>query len=192
MSAWSPQTTLETAADGLKSTRKFARLITFQLLFRQRRSAFRWLCASWVYGLDDSVGVVHDGAARGEWIKLVLRISLRTKILIAVLAAVIATDALGTWAVNDRLLAGARQEADQQAQAQMAQTRALYAERAATLAAEGEAVSLYPAVIAALVDGNPKPLLQWSGQVASRQGTRVSPGCRSPPPIQCGSSRSWP
>ena len=103
-----------------------------------------------------------------------LRISLRTKILFAVLTAVIATDALGTWAVNDRLLTGARQEADRQAQAQMAQTRALYAERAATLAAEGEAVSLYPAVIAALVDGNPKPLLQWSGQVASLQGTGVT------------------
>jgi len=106
--------------------------------------------------------------------KLVSRISLRTKILIAVLAAVIATDALGTWAVNDRLLTGARQEADRQAQAQMAQTRALYAERAATLAAEGEAVALYPAVITALVDGNPKPLLQWSGQVAALQGTRVT------------------
>jgi signal transduction histidine kinase len=104
----------------------------------------------------------------------VLRISLRTKILIAVLAAVFATDALGTWAVNDRLLTGARQEADQQAQAQTAQTRALYAERAATLAAEGEAVALYPAVITALVDGNPKPLLQWSGQVATLQGSRVT------------------
>lgn len=103
-----------------------------------------------------------------------MRFSLRTKILIAVLTGVIATDALGTWAVNDRLLAGARQEADQQAQAQIAQARALYVERAATLAAEGEAVSLYPAVITALVDGNPKPMLQWSGQVATLQGIRVT------------------
>ena len=103
-----------------------------------------------------------------------LRFSLRTKIVIAVMTAVLATDALGTWAVNDRVLAGARQEADRQAAAQMAQTRALYVERAATLAAEGEAVALYPAVIAALVDGNPKPLLQWSGQVAALQGTRVT------------------
>ena len=60
-------------------------------------------------------------------------LSLRTRILFAVLAAIVATDALATWAVNDRLLAGARQEADSQAQAQMAQTRALLSERAATL-----------------------------------------------------------
>ena len=51
------------------------------------------------------------------------RLSLRTKILVAVLAAVIATDVLATWAVNDRLLSGARQEADSQAQAQMADVR---------------------------------------------------------------------
>jgi signal transduction histidine kinase/HAMP domain-containing protein len=102
------------------------------------------------------------------------RLSLRTKILMAVLAAVLATDGLATWAVNDRLLAGARQEADSQAQAQMAQTRALLAERAATLAFEGEAVALYPAVITALVDGNPKPLLVWSGQVSASQSIRVT------------------
>ncbi len=102
------------------------------------------------------------------------RLSLRTKISIAVMGAVIATDALGTWAVNDRLLAGAQQEATTQALAQLAQARALYAERAATLAAEGEAVALYPAVIAALVDTNPKPLLQWSGQMAQLQGLRVT------------------
>jgi signal transduction histidine kinase len=100
--------------------------------------------------------------------------SLRTRILIAVLAAVVATDALATWAVNSRLLAGARQEADSQAQAQTAQTRALLAERAATLAAEGEAVSLYPAVITALIDKNPKPLLVWSGQVSALQSIRVT------------------
>ena len=102
------------------------------------------------------------------------RLSLRTRILIAVLAAVITTDALATWAVNDRLLAGARQEADSQALAQMAQTRALLGERAASLAFEGEAVALYPAVIAALVDNNPKPLLVWSGQVSASQSTRVT------------------
>jgi signal transduction histidine kinase len=102
------------------------------------------------------------------------RLSLRTKIMMAVLAAVIATDALATWAVNSRLLAGARQEADSQAQAQMAQTRALLIERAATLAAEGEAVALYPAVITALVDGNPKPLLAWSGNVTAIQSIRVT------------------
>jgi signal transduction histidine kinase len=103
-----------------------------------------------------------------------LRLSLRTKILSAVLAGVIATDALGTWAVNYRLVAGAQQEADQQARAQLAQVQAVYAERAATLAAEGEAVSLYPAVIAALVAANTAPLLQWSSQVAALQGIDVT------------------
>jgi signal transduction histidine kinase len=121
--------------------------------------------------LDDVVVAVHDGAARGG---LVLRRSLRTKILIAVLAAVLVTDALGAWAVNDRLLAGARQEANSQAQAQMAQAQAMYGERARTLAAEGEAVALYPAVITALVDGNAKPLLQWSATVSALQGIFVT------------------
>ena len=102
------------------------------------------------------------------------RLSLRSRILIAVMAAVIATDALGTWAVNDRLVTGARREADAQAQAQLSQVQALFAQRASTLAAEGEAVSLYPAVIAALVDSNPKPLLTWSGEVAMLQGLRVT------------------
>lgn len=63
----------------------------------------------------------------------------------------------GTCATNDRLLAGAQHEADSQAYAQMAQMRGLYEERVATLGAEGQAVALYPAVIAALVDGNAKP-----------------------------------
>jgi signal transduction histidine kinase/HAMP domain-containing protein len=56
----------------------------------------------------------------------------------------------------------------------MAQIRAIYQERAATLVAEGEAVSLYPAVISALAEGNPSPLRQWAGQVASLQGTSVT------------------
>jgi signal transduction histidine kinase len=90
------------------------------------------------------------------------------------MAAVIATDALGTWAVNDRLVTGARREADAQAQAQLSQAKALYAQRVSTLAAEGEAVSLYPAVIQALVDNNPKPLLVWSGEVSKLQGWRVT------------------
>ncbi|MBV9601185.1 MAG: HAMP domain-containing protein [Chloroflexi bacterium] len=90
------------------------------------------------------------------------------------LGAVLSTDALGTWAVNDRLLAGARQEANVQARTQVAQVHAVYAERAATLQAEGEAVSLYPAVIAALAGNNPAPLLQWSGQVAAVQGIDVT------------------
>jgi two-component system phosphate regulon sensor histidine kinase PhoR len=100
--------------------------------------------------------------------------SLRTRILAAILAAVILTDLLAVWAVNDRMLAGVRREADNQARAQAAQVRALYAERAATLAAEGEAVSFYPAVITALGDGNATPLLQWSRQVAELQHTSVT------------------
>jgi len=95
-----------------------------------------------------------------------------------VLGAVLSTDALGTWAVNDRLLAGARQEANVQARTQVAQVHAVYAERAATLQAEGEAVSLYPAVIAALAGNNPAPLLQWSGQVAAVPGHRRDRGRR--------------
>jgi signal transduction histidine kinase len=90
------------------------------------------------------------------------------------MAAVIATDGLGTWAVSQRLQTGVQREADTQAQAQLLEARALYSERAATLAAEGEAVALYPAVIAALVDSNPKPLLQWSGEMNALQGLRVT------------------
>src|SRR5579864_791795 len=100
--------------------------------------------------------------------------SLRTRILMAVLAAIVTTDALAAWAVNDRLVSAARAEADLQARAQLAELQAVYAERAATLQAEGEAVSLYPAVIAALAGSNPTPLLQWSGQVAALQGIDVT------------------
>ena len=61
-----------------------------------------------------------------------------------------------------------------QARTQVAQVHAVYSERAATLQAEGEAVSLYPAVIAALAGSNPAPLVQWSGQVAALQGIDVT------------------
>jgi two-component system sensor histidine kinase ResE len=94
--------------------------------------------------------------------------------LAAILAVVILSDAAAAWAVNDRLTAGARREAEDQARAQAAQVRALFTQRAGTLAAEAEAVSLYPAVIAAIAGGNNKPLLQWSADVAALQGTRVT------------------
>jgi signal transduction histidine kinase len=103
-----------------------------------------------------------------------MAMSLRTRILAAMLAAVVLTDALAIWAVNDRIVAGAQREAASQARARAAQVQALYAERAATLAAESEAVSLYPAVIAALADHNAKPLLQWSSQVATLQHASVT------------------
>ena len=103
-----------------------------------------------------------------------MRLTLRAKILIAILTAVILTDALAVWAVNDRIQAGARREADAQARAQAAQARALAAERAATLAAESESIALYPAVIAAFAGANAAPLLRWSGDVTALQGTRVT------------------
>jgi signal transduction histidine kinase len=99
---------------------------------------------------------------------------LRAKFVVTLLSFVLLTDTLALWAVNDRLEAGTRREADSQARAQTAQARTLYRERAATLAAAGEAVSLYPAVAAAIADGNPQPLLAWSQQVAARQGTGVT------------------
>ena len=103
-----------------------------------------------------------------------LRLSLRTKILIAVLAGIVATDLLGTLVVNERLQAGALQEADRQAFTHAAQTQSLYEERAATLAAEGEAVSLYPAVISALVDHSATPFLAWSSRVVALQNIAVT------------------
>jgi signal transduction histidine kinase/HAMP domain-containing protein len=103
-----------------------------------------------------------------------MRLSLRTKITVAILAAIVATVAAAAWAVNDRIDAGARREADGQARAQTAQARALYNERAATLMAEGESIALYPAVIAALQGGNAAPLLRWSGDVTASQSNRVT------------------
>ena len=103
-----------------------------------------------------------------------MRVSLRTKILLAIVATMLVGDGVATWVVHDKLLAGAHREATSQAYAQAAQVRALYDERVATLAAEGEAISLYPAVIAAIAQGNVQPLLQWSAQVAALQGTSVT------------------
>jgi hypothetical protein len=100
--------------------------------------------------------------------------SFRTRILGAILAAIIVTDLLAVWFVNDRVLAGARREADSQARLHSAEVRALYNERARTLTAEGEAVSFYPAVIAALEAGTVGPLLDWSSTLATLQGTSVT------------------
>jgi signal transduction histidine kinase/HAMP domain-containing protein len=99
---------------------------------------------------------------------------LRTKILLAILLTLLAGDVLGTLVVQDRLSSGAQREAANQARARLQQVQSLYRERAATLGFEGEAVSLYPAVIAALVDNNPTPLRRWSSQVADLQGTSVT------------------
>jgi signal transduction histidine kinase len=99
---------------------------------------------------------------------------LRTKILLAILLTLLAGDVLGTFVVQNRLADGAQREANSQAVARAQQVRSLYLERSATLVAEGEAISLYPAVIAALVGNNPVPLRMWSGQVANLQGTSVT------------------
>src|SRR5438105_8548884 len=101
-------------------------------------------------------------------------VRLRTRILLAILATLLVGDVLGTWVVQDRMQAGAQREVANQARARAQQVLSLYAERASTLRYEGEAVSLYPAVIAALVDKNPAPLRRWSSQVAALQGTSVT------------------
>ncbi|HYW87652.1 MAG TPA: ATP-binding protein [Chloroflexota bacterium] len=100
--------------------------------------------------------------------------SLRNKILLAMLATLLIGDLLGTWVVRDRIEAGMQREAANQAFLRARQVQSLYAERAATLQAESEAISLYPAVIAALVGNNPAPLRTWSSQVAGLQGTSVT------------------
>jgi signal transduction histidine kinase len=99
---------------------------------------------------------------------------LRTRILLAILLTLLATDVLGTFVVQNRLAAGAQREANNQAAARAQQVRSLYLERSATLVAQGETIVLYPAVIAALVGNNPGPLRMWSSQVANLQGTSVT------------------
>jgi hypothetical protein len=99
--------------------------------------------------------------------------SLRTGILITVLASVVATDLLATWAVNDRLQDGARRLADSQARGRAAMTLALVDERLATLAADAEAIALYPAVISAVESRNTPPLVRWADDVAAQQGIHV-------------------
>src|SRR6267142_6779680 len=99
---------------------------------------------------------------------------LRTQILLAIVVTLLVGDVLVTLVVQNRFVSGAQRETTNQAQARAQQVQSLYAERAATLKAEGEAISLYPAVIAALLDSNPTPLRRWSGQVANLQGTSVT------------------
>ena len=99
---------------------------------------------------------------------------LRTKILLAIVLTLLGGDVLGTFLVQDRLADGARREAANQAVARAQQVSSLYTERSATLVAEGETISLYPAVIAALAGNSPAPLIKWSSQVANLQGTSVT------------------
>jgi len=101
-------------------------------------------------------------------------VSLRNKILLAMLATLLVGDLLGTWVVRDRTQAGMQREAANQAFVRARQVQALVAERSATLQAESEAISLYPAVIAALVGNNPAPLRTWSSHVSRLQGTSVT------------------
>src|SRR5260370_15221198 len=99
---------------------------------------------------------------------------LRTQILLAILLTLLVGDVLVTLLVQQRFVNGAQRETTNQALARAQQVESLDGERAGTLKAEGEAISLYPAVIAALVDNNPTPLRRWSGQVADLQGTSVT------------------
>jgi signal transduction histidine kinase len=99
---------------------------------------------------------------------------LRTKILLAIVGTLLVSDALVTWVVLDRFNGGAQREVASQAEARADQVQALIDERTATLEKESEAISLYPAVIQALVGNNPAPLMTWSGQVANLQGTSVT------------------
>jgi two-component system phosphate regulon sensor histidine kinase PhoR len=99
--------------------------------------------------------------------------SLRTRILLAIVGAVVATDLLATLAIHVRFGDGARREAHNQASSRVSMARTLYAERAATLAADAERIALYPAVIAAVEGKNAQPLLRWGTDVAARQGIHV-------------------
>ena len=119
----------------------------------------------WAAYLDEPPIVGHIGD---------LLVRLRTKLLLALLSTLLLGDVLGTWVVQDRLQNGVQREAVAQARARARQVQSLYTERAATLEAAGEATSLYPAVIQALVDGNPAPFKRWSSQVANLQGTSVT------------------
>src|SRR6266496_1968016 len=101
------------------------------------------------------------------------RMSLRTRILGAVLSAVVVAVLLTTWVVNDRIVDGAMHEAQRQAREHGALTNALYAERADTLVANAEAVALYPAVIAAVDGRNAQPLARWSNDVTVQQQIHV-------------------
>jgi two-component system sensor histidine kinase ResE len=99
--------------------------------------------------------------------------SLRTKILGAILGAVVLAIVLTTWVLNDRIVAGATREAQRQARERGALTTSLYTERASTLVANAEAVALYPAVIAAVDGRNAQPLVRWSNDVTAQQQLHV-------------------
>jgi HAMP domain-containing protein len=99
--------------------------------------------------------------------------SLRTRILGAILGSVVAAVLVTTWVVNDRIADGAVREAQRQARARGVLTSALYAERLATLVANAEAVALYPAVIAAVNGRNAQPLVRWSDDLAVQQQIHV-------------------
>ena len=99
--------------------------------------------------------------------------SLRTRILGAILGAVVVAIFLTTWVINDRIVEGATREAQRQARERGALTTALYAERAETLVANAQAVALYPAVIAAVDGRNAQPLARWSDDVTAQQQIHV-------------------
>ena len=99
--------------------------------------------------------------------------SLRTRILGAILGAVAIAVIVTTWVINDRIVDGATREAQRQAHERGMLTTSLYAERAQTLVANAEAVALYPAVIAAVDGHNAQPLARWSHDVTAQQQIHV-------------------
>jgi two-component system, OmpR family, phosphate regulon sensor histidine kinase PhoR len=100
-------------------------------------------------------------------------VGLRSRILLAIVGAVIATDLLATWAIHSRVTEAAIQEADSQARGRVAMVRSLYAGRAATLAADAERIALHPAVIAAIEGRNVEALARWGADVAEQQGVHI-------------------
>ncbi|HEY1295672.1 MAG TPA: ATP-binding protein [Chloroflexota bacterium] len=100
-------------------------------------------------------------------------LTLRGGILLTVLASVLVTDLLATWAITGRLDEGAQREAEAQARGRAAMSRALLDQRLATLASDAENIALYPAVISAVDGSNRQPLVTWAAAVAARQGIHV-------------------
>src|SRR5207245_477749 len=104
---------------------------------------------SWTVGTEPSGVLAHMTTIDGRRTLVhdeATSMRLRSKILLALISILLAGDLLAVWIVQDRLQIGAEREAANQARARALQVQAVYAEHAATLRAEGEAISLYPAV----------------------------------------------
>jgi two-component system, OmpR family, phosphate regulon sensor histidine kinase PhoR len=103
-----------------------------------------------------------------------MRLSFRARLQLALICAVALSAGAAFWAVTARIDAAATREERLRASAQNAAVAALLAERTATLAAESEAIALYPAVITAVQAGNADPLTTWAQALAQQQPTHVT------------------